>query len=483
MIQIYNSLSHKKEDFQTLSPNEVKMYVCGPTVYDFLHVGNFRGAIFFNMVRNWLEYRGFKVTFVYNYTDVDDKIIARAKVDGVSADEVANRFVLEFQKDFDSIGLRRHTHNPRVTEFMHPIVQFVEGLIANGRAYVVDGDVYFDVHAFPEYGKLSHKKLEDLEEGVRIEVDSRKKHPADFAVWKSSKDGEPAWPSPWGPGRPGWHIECSAMARGLLGDQIDIHGGGLDLIFPHHENEVAQSEGLTGKPFVRYWMHNNMLNFGAHKMSKSLGNVRTARSFVGEYGAEVFKYLMLSAHYRSLIDFSPQQIEHVIAALARIYSALAYATKLQGQAADPAPTPEMEKALLQAKAGIEASLDDDFNSSEAMGKYFEVVRSFNNLTRTPGPLTPKKVANAKAFLQFSNWFGDLLSLFREPPAEFLLSLDNRLLQQKGLNRAEIDSLVKERSAARLSKDFKRGDELRQKLQEMGIAVHDSPQGSDWEVSK
>jgi cysteinyl-tRNA synthetase len=344
----------------------------------------------------------------------------------------------------------------------------------------VDGDVYFDVHAFPEYGKLSHKHLEDLEQGVRIEVDARKKHPADFAVWKSSKAGEPSWPSPWGPGRPGWHIECSAMARGLLGDSIDIHGGGLDLIFPHHENEVAQSEGATGKQFVRYWMHNNMLNFGSQKMSKSLGNVRTLRSFVQEYNAEIYKYLMLSAHYRSILDFSPVQLEHVVSNLARIYSALALALRVAGEG--PAVA-EFEKLLSDAKLGVEKSLDDDFNTPEALARLFEVIRSFNNSVRTPGPVTAKKAAIARAFLEWVKWLGGHMSLFSEPPAQFLQTLDDMLLKKKGLERAQIDQLVKERSITRAGKDFKRSDELRDQLAAMGISVQDSAQGSEWEVAK
>ncbi len=482
-IVIYNSQSHKKEEFVPLTSGEVKMYVCGPTVYDFLHVGNFRGAIFFNLVRNWFEYRGFKVKFVYNYTDVDDKIINRANADGVSSQEISEKYIKEFETDFGNLKLRRHSANPKVTEFMDQIVAFVQDLITKGKAYAVEGDVYYDVHAFPEYGKLSHKNIEDLEAGVRIEVDSRKKNPADFALWKKSKEGEPSWPSPWGEGRPGWHIECSAMARGLLGDQIDIHGGGLDLIFPHHENEIAQSEGATGKQFARYWMHNNMLNFGSQKMSKSLGNVRTARSFMREYNAEIFKYLMLSAHYRSVLDFSPAQLEHVISGLARVYSALALATKAAQSPADPKLAPEFEKALTDARAGVEKSLDDDFNTAEVIARVFEVVRTFNNLVRTPGPVTPKKAAIAKAFLDFTAWVGGLMSVFAEPPAQFLQTLDDMLLRRKNLSRSEVDALVGERSAARAAKDFARSDELRAKLLEMGIQVQDSASGSEWEVAK
>jgi cysteinyl-tRNA synthetase len=481
-ISIYNSETHKKEDFQPIVPNEVKMYVCGPTVYDLLHVGNFRGAIFFNLVRNWFEFRGFKVNFVYNYTDVDDKIINRAKADGVDAHVISEKYIQEFERDFASLKLRKHTHNPKVTEFMNPIIAFVETLIKNGVAYEVEGDVYFDVHAFPRYGKLSHKNLEDLESGARIEVDERKKNPADFALWKKAKPGEPFWKSPWGEGRPGWHIECSAMARTLLGDTIDIHGGGLDLLFPHHENEVAQSEGATGKPFVRYWMHNNMLNFGSQKMSKSLGNVRSARSFIAEYHPEIFKYMMLSAHYRSILDFSPDQFEHVISNLARIYSALALASRV-AQAPSEATPADFQKVLDTAKAGVESALDDDFNTPEALARLFEVIRTFNNTVRTPGPVTPKKAAVAKAFLQWTGWLGNLMSLFAENPADFLRFLDDMLLKQKKLERASIDALVQERAQARQNKDFSRSDELRKQLTEMGIAVQDGPQGSEWEVQK
>ena len=479
-ITIHNSQTNKKEEFVPLVPGEVKMYVCGPTVYDFLHVGNFRGAIFFNLVRNWLEHRGYKVTFVYNYTDVDDKIINRAKADGVPSEQISEKYIAEFEKDFNGLGLKKHTHNPKVTQYMDEIIALNEKLIANGKAYVVEGDVYFDVHAFPEYGKLSHKNIEDLESGVRIEVDSRKQHAADFALWKSAKEGEPFWESPWGKGRPGWHIECSAMAGALLGEQIDIHGGGLDLIFPHHENEVAQSEGAHGKQFAKYWMHNNMLNFGTQKMSKSLGNVRSARSFMQEYHPELFKYLMLSAHYRSVLDFSPQQIEHVVSGLARIYSALALAVTVSGEGP---PVPEFDKALQEATAGVESSLDDDFNTAEAMARLFEVVRLFNTLVRTPGPVTPKKSAVAKAFLRWTSWLGNLMSLFGEPPGDFLRFLDDMLLKRKNLERAHIDDLVRVRSEARAAKDFAKSDELRKQLAEMGIAVADTPSGSEWEVAK
>jgi cysteinyl-tRNA synthetase len=483
MIQIYNSQSQRKVEFQPLTPGQVKMYVCGPTVYSFLHVGNFRGAIFFNLVRNWLEHRGFKVDFVYNYTDVDDKIIRAAEEQKVSPQDLANRFIGEFEKDFGALKLQRHTHNPKVTQFMDQIITFVQELIKNDKAYAVDGgDVYYNVRAFPNYGKLSHKNLDDLEAGVRIEVDSRKKNPADFALWKAAKPGEPSWTSPWGEGRPGWHIECSAMARTLLGDTIDIHGGGLDLIFPHHENEVAQSEGATGHPFARYWMHNNMLNFGSQKMSKSLGNVRSGRSFMEEYNPEILKYMMLSAHYRSVLDFSPVQIEHVISGLARIYSALALAQKTQGASDSDVPA-DFRQLLESSQQAVEKSLDDDFNTPEVLARLFEVVRAYNNVARAPGAVTPKKAAMAKAFLAWTKPLGEWLSLFLEEPADFLQTLDDMLLKHKNLSRAQVDQLVSARSEARLSKDYKKSDELRQQLVDMGIAVQDSAQGSEWEVAK
>lgn len=481
---IYNSQSQKKEEFTPLHSGEVRMYVCGPTVYDFLHVGNFRGAIFFNLVRNWLESKGLKVTYVYNYTDVDDKIIKRGQEEGIDPQLVAEKYIQEFEKDYSALKLRPQSHNPRVTEFMGQIVQFIQDLIKMGKAYEVDGDVYYDVHAFKDYGKLSHKKLDELEAGYRIEVDARKKHAADFALWKKAKPGEPKWDSPWSAGRPGWHIECSAMSRTLLGDTIDIHGGGMDLMFPHHENEIAQSEGATNKPFVRYWMHNNMLNFGNQKMSKSLGNVRTARSFLEQYNAEILKYMMLSVHYRSTSDFSEAAIDSAIAALARFYSSLAFAERLIQQDLPLVPVPDkFQVAIDQADEGIEKALDDDFNTPEVMARIFEVMRLFNNLCRTPGKVTPEKKAVAEVFFHWLRKKGQLMALFQEAPQEYLRRLDDMLLEKKGVRREEVDGLVRERGLAREVKDFKKADEVREKLSALGIAVQDSSTGSEWEVQK
>lgn len=483
-IVIYNSQTQKKEEFKPVHPGEVRMYVCGPTVYDYLHVGNFRGAIFFNLVRNWLEKQGYKVTYVYNYTDVDDKIINRAKEEKVDALEISEKYIKEFQADYASLKLRPQSKNPKVTEFMGPIVEFIQDLIERGKAYVVGGDVYYDVHAFSGYGKLSHKKLEDLESGYRIEVDERKKHPADFALWKAAKPGEPKWPSPWSEGRPGWHIECSAMSRSLLGDTIDIHGGGIDLIFPHHENEVAQSEGCTGKTFVNYWMHNNMLNFGNQKMSKSLGNVRTARSFIQEYNGEILKFMMLSVHYRSTSDFSVDGIENAIGQLARFYSSLCLAEKLVAEPLNLVPVPEkFQQAVDAANQGIEEALNDDFNTPEVMARFFELMRLFNNMCRTPGKARPEQKAIAEVYFHWLRDKGQLLALFQEPPARFLRELDDMLLKKSGVARADVDKLVEERMAAREQKNFGRADELRAKLTAMGIAIMDSQAGTEWEVHK
>ncbi|MGE0763027.1 MAG: cysteine--tRNA ligase [Bdellovibrionales bacterium] len=481
---IYNSQTHKKEEFVPVHPGEVRMYVCGPTVYDFLHVGNFRGAIFFNLVRNWFEKQGYKVTYVYNYTDIDDRIIKKAQDEKVDSLTISERYIKEFQKDYASMKLRPQSHNPKVTDFIDPIVELISDLIKNGKAYVVDGDVYYDVHAFTDYGKLSNKKLEDLEAGHRIDVDERKKHSADFALWKKSKPGEPQWPSPWSAGRPGWHIECSAMSRTILGDTIDIHGGGLDLVFPHHENEIAQTEGATGKPFVRYWMHNNMLNFGNQKMSKSIGNVRTARSFVQQYNAEILKYMMLSVHYRSTSDFSEAAIETAIGSLARFYSSLAWAERLMREnvALVPVPT-KFQDAIDVADKAIDEALNDDFNTPEVIAAWFEVLRLFNNQCRAPGKVTPEKKAMAEVFFHWLRKRAELMALLQEPPFEFLRQLDDMLLSKKGVARAEVDALVVARTQARASKDFAQADQLRMKLTELGIAVQDSASGTDWEVSK
>ncbi len=483
-LMIYNTKTRSKEVFTPLKPGEVKMYVCGPTVYDFLHVGNFFGAIFFNLVRNWLEKKGYNVTFVYNYTDIDDKIINRAKKDGVTSADISEKYIAEFEKDYSSLGLRKHTRNPRVTEFVTEIVQFVQDLVDKKKAYVSNGDVYFDVTAFPTYGRLSNKNVEELLTGTRVDVNDQKRHVVDFALWKSSKPDEPSWPSPWGPGRPGWHIECSCMAHSILGDTIDIHGGGLDLIFPHHENEVAQSEARSGKEFVRYWMHNNMLVFSNQKMSKSLGNVRTGRSFIEEYNGEILKFMILSSHYRSNVDFSQQQIERSIGNLGRFYSSLAFCAKLKKAGMALAPVPAaFQEALTKADEKIEAGLNDDFNTPEVMAAYYEVMRVFNNICRMPGKVKPEQQAVAEVYYSWLRRHGELMAMFQEEPLAFLGRLDDMILRKRGLTRDAIDQLVVQRAQARTEKQYTKSDELRAELTKMGVLVQDSGEGSTWEVDK
>jgi len=480
ILFIYNTQSRKNEVFRPVNEGRVAMYVCGPTVYDLLHVGNFRGAIFFNLVRGWLERLGYKVTFVYNYTDVDDKIIQKAAKEGMSADEVSKKYIAEFEKDFRSLGLRAHDHNPRVTGYMDRIVAFCEELLRRGHAYEAGGEIIFSIDSFPAYGNLSGRNLEDLRAGHRVEADAKKKNPLDFVLWKPSKPGEPGWNSPWGTGRPGWHIECSAMARDLLGDSIDIHGGGVDLVFPHHENEAAQSEAATGRPFVRYWMHNAFIQFGENKMSKSLGNVWTGRAFLEEYGPEILKYMMLSAHYRSPITFNEQQVYQAMEALGRIYSALAAARAV---AKKGKPDPGFEKHLKDAGREIADGLNDDFNTPVMFAQIFKVVRAFNALM-APGSKAGSSLGpDARVFCDWVKDYGKLLSLFQEEPAGFLKDIDDLLLARKQLTRKDVDRLVRARTEARGRKDFGEADRIRGELSAMGIELRDTAKDTAWEVRK
>ncbi len=487
-LRIYNTLTRQKEEFVPLVAGEVKMYVCGPTVYGFLHVGNFRGPIFFNLVRNWLENNGYKVSFAYNYTDVDDKIIHRAQEENTTSSAISEKYIAEFEHDFKTLKLKAHTHNPKVTDNMGPIVDTIQTLVGNGSAYVAaDGEVLYSVRGFAGYGKLSGKNLDDLQAGARVEVDKKKRDPMDFALWKPAKPGEPKWPSPWCEGRPGWHIECSAMVAQLFGASIDIHGGGSDLIFPHHENEIAQSEGATAKPFAKYWMHNNMLTFGDKKMSKSLGNIKSGREFLNEYNAEIFKFMILSVHYRSLSDFSQQGVDFAITGLARFYSALNLAAKTIEAARDlstAAAAPQSFAAsVASADVAIANALNDDFNTPEMFAAMYTVVRQFNALIRLGQKPTPETLKVATDFKAWVLAQGELLSLFSESPGEYLRLLDDMLLKQKSLERAKIDQLVLERTQVRTEKNFKRSDELRDELVHLGIALQDTAAGTFWEVAK
>ncbi len=481
-LRIYNTQSRALENFEPLNPGLVKIYVCGPTVYNFLHVGNFRGVVFFNLVRNWLEELGYRVEYALNFTDVDDKIINSAKEQGVPPQELAEKYIAEYKKDFQSLGLRSHTYNPKVTESMDQIRKIISELVENGTAYVADGDVMYSIEKFPTYGKLSGRNVEDLQAGARVEIDKKKQNPLDFALWKGARPGEPSWDSPWGPGRPGWHIECSAMVEKIFGEQIDIHGGGTDLIFPHHENEIAQSEACTGKNYVKYWMHWHMLNFGNQKMSKSLGNFVTMREFLERYNSEIYKWMILSVHYRSVSDFSDEAVDRAVANLARIYSAMSVAEGLLAGQSVP-PDSNFEKITAEAWQKVVTALNDDFGTPNVVAALFEVVRQFNSQVKRGVKPSPIVFGKAQSFVSFVRKLGNIMAMFQEPSHDFLLRLDNMLLEKMNLQRGVVDALVLARSAARAGKDFTKSDELRDQLTQMGISVSDTPEGSVWEVTK
>ncbi|MFZ3231661.1 MAG: cysteine--tRNA ligase [Pseudobdellovibrio sp.] len=494
MLKIYNTLGKQLEEFKPLKPDCVSIYVCGPTVYDYLHVGNFRGPVFFNFVRNWLEHLGYTVNYAHNFTDVEDKIIKRAAEQNKTTFELSEFYIDEYKKDFASLGLRKHDHNPKVTDYMPQIISMIGELVEKKKAYTTkvtadSSDVNYSISDFKEYGKLSGRNIDDMQAGSRIEVDEKKKHPLDFALWKSASVSEVHWPSVWGPGRPGWHIECSAMIKALYGNQIDIHGGGLDLMFPHHENEIAQSEGCAGPGFVKYWMHWNMINFSGAKMSKSLGNIISLRDFLKQQHPEIYKWMMLSVHYRSTAEFGTENIDRAINGLAKVYSALAMAESLiqDCNAAENKSTfTKDEKYLLEVTEAwnkIESALNDDFGTPAAFAVMFDMIRGFNAKNKRGMKLSATTHSQAKQFVAFIKKFGQVLSLFQENAAEFLTSLDNQLLNKAGVERATVDSLVQERSAARLAKDFAKSDELRKKLTDFKILVSDLPTGSFWEVMK
>ncbi len=483
-LQIYNTMSQKKVPFEPLKKGEVSMYVCGPTVYSYIHIGNFRPIIFFNVVANWLEHLGYKVTYALNYTDIDDKIIESSKKEGLTCEELTQKYIAAFEEDFSKLKLRPHNYNPKVTDHLPQIISLIEKLIKNEKAYVNStGDVLYSVKSLKDYGKLSHKNLDDLEMGSRVEVDETKRDPSDFVLWKQAKPGEPKWASPWGDGRPGWHIECSAMAMHLLGETIDLHGGGIDLIFPHHENEIAQSEGATGKTYVRYWMHNNFINMGAVKMSKSLGNVLTGHAFISKYNSEILKYMILSSHYRKPLDFSQNQIDLAISGLARIYSAMARAEMIKGHHPTSSPHKDGDQKLQEHQGRVRSAFNDDFNTAEVLAHIFDTVRYFNQVAGPDQKISSEVVGLCHSFIKWMRENGKILALFQEPATAFLIVLDDMLLQQKGLERSQIDELVAKRSAARKDRDFARADEIRNDLLKQGIEIRDTPKGTTWEVQK
>lgn len=462
-MKLYNTLTKKKEEFITVEPNKVRMYVCGPTVYNFIHIGNARPMIVFDTVRRYLEYKGYEVNYVTNFTDVDDKIIKRAIEEGVSAEEIAKRYIEECKKDMAALNVKPATKYPLATEEIDGMVEMIQTLIEKGFAYNVDGTVFFRTRKFDEYGKLSKKNLDDLEAGKRIAVQEQKEDEMDFVLWKPKKEGEPYWTAPWSEGRPGWHIECSVMSKKYLGEQIDIHAGGEDLIFPHHENEIAQSEACNGKEFSRYWMHNAFLNIDNRKMSKSAGNFFTVRDISDKYDLQVVRFFMLSAHYRSPLNFSAELMEAAKNGFERILTAVDQLKYLQGVASIETLTEEEAKRLKDADQFIqnfEAAMDDDFNTADAVTALFELVKYAN---------TNAWVENSKEYLQALidkiKVISDILGLIVEKQEEIL--------------DEEIEQLIEDRQAARKAKNFARADEIRQELLDKGIVLEDTREGVKW----
>ncbi|AUM97285.1 TPA: cysteine--tRNA ligase [Clostridium botulinum] len=462
-MKVYNTLTNKKEEFVTLVPGEVKMYVCGPTVYNFFHIGNARTFVVFDSIRRYLEYRGYKVKFIQNFTDIDDKMIKKANEEGTTVKELGDRFIKEYYKDADDLNIERATKNPRATEFMDEIIRFVSDLIEKGYAYEIDGDVYFSTKRFGDYGKLSGQNLEELQLGSRINVDERKKDPMDFAIWKSQKPGEPAWKSPWGMGRPGWHIECSCMAYNLLGETIDIHAGGSDLSFPHHENEIAQSEARTGKQFAKYWLHSAFVNVNNQKMSKSLNNFFTAREILEKYDADVLRMFMLSGHYRTQINFSMELLDSTKAALDRLYNSINNLENLLDEVKNEelrAKELEYKNELQKYKEKYIEKMDDDFNTADAISVIFDLIRDVNtNIT----------IESSKELVKYT------LDLIRE------LGNPLGILQEstKASLEEEIEKLIEERQKARKEKNWALADKIRDNLKERGIVLEDTPQGVRW----
>ncbi|MDR3225860.1 MAG: cysteine--tRNA ligase [Clostridiales Family XIII bacterium] len=486
-MKVYNTLTNAKEEFRPIDESDIKIYVCGPTVYNFFHIGNARPFVVFDTLRRYLEYRGKKVTFVQNFTDVDDKIINKAKEDGVPAGEVSEKYISEYFKDAAALNVKKATVHPKVTENMDEIIAFVQTLIDKGYAYEVDGDVYFSTRAFETYGKLSGQHIDDLESGARIGVDERKHDPLDFALWKTRKDdGEIAWESPWGMGRPGWHIECSAMSKKFLGDTIDIHAGGQDLTFPHHENEIAQSEAANGKPFANYWMHNGYITIDDKKMSKSEGNFFTVRDILGDYDGEVIRLFLLSGHYRSPINFSRTLLESSKSALARIYNMKLTLDHLILNGED-----DLSDAERASLAGLEkyrdkfiASMDDDLNTADALAAIFELISEVNGVASGGAS---KEYAKA-ALAELTELTG-VLGLLEPKGASGGGAVDGQGAARsaggampsaedaaRSSEDAALQSLIEERAQARAEKNWARADEIRDALAERGITLKDTPQG-------
>ncbi len=459
-MKLYNTLTRTKEEFVPVQEGKVSMYNCGPTVYNYIHVGNARPLVTFDTLRRYFIYKGYDVNFVVNFTDIDDKIINRANDEGKTSKEIAETYIEAFMEDAKGLNLYDYrTTNPRATEFIEPMINFIEGLEQKHAAYAVDGNVYFNIEAAKDYGKLSKKNIDDLQSGARVDVNEDKHNPLDFVLWKKQKPGEPAWDSPWGPGRPGWHIECSVMAKTLLGDTIDIHSGGEDLQFPHHENEIAQSETLTGKPFAHYWLHNGMITVDKEKMSKSLGNFFTVKDVVKEYDYEVLRFFLLSAHYRTPLDYSRETMDHAKQGLRRLYNAKEHMETLLEDAPEGHTTEAVEQVVAGFQEDFIYHMDDDLNTAAAMATLFDMARYANtkfNENTVRGDLD--------TFLQNFMELADVLGLLKHG---------------EGTADDEVLALIEERNQARQQKDYVRADEIREMIRERGYEIEDTSKGTVW----
>ena len=497
MLSIYNTLTGEKEPFQSIQPKTVRMYLCGVTVYDYCHIGHARSALVFDVIRRYFEFSGYQVVFVKNFTDVDDKIIKRANEQGVSCDTITSKYIQAYSEDMGKLGIQPASVEPKATEHMTDIIRLTETLVKKGLAYQVDGDVYFEVAKYSGYGRLSKRRLDDLQAGARVEVDERKRHPMDFAVWKSSKPGEPSWESPWGPGRPGWHIECSAMSMRHLGETFDIHGGGMDLIFPHHENEIAQSCGATGKEFARYWVHNGFVQINQEKMSKSLGNFFTIREIFeksqwpDDITGEMLRYFLLGTHYRSPLDFSDKSIEEAKNALNGFYELLVI------RLVEPEERTLADKGLMgvieRCRVEFRGAMDEDFNTSVAIAELQRLKSDINKLMSQGLSTEARKIArgefrslgNCLGLFQLNRWeFNSSQKMVREAVGvsagkSVVIGIGEAVMVPKEgqMTDAEIDAKLVERNEARKQKDFKKADEIRQFLASHGIVIEDKPDGT------
>ncbi|MFC4075438.1 cysteine--tRNA ligase [Salinithrix halophila] len=461
-MRLYNTLTRKRETFRPIEGNNVGVYVCGPTVYNYIHIGNARVFVFFDVLRRYLEYRNFDVTYVQNFTDVDDRLIRRAEEEGTTVPELAEMYIEAYFEDMDALGVRRADIHPRATDHIGKMIEGIQVLIDKGYAYEADGDVYYRSLKKDDYGKLSHQSTEELKSGARVEVNEKKENPLDFALWKKAKPGEISWESPWGEGRPGWHIECSAMSKQYLGETLDIHAGGMDLCFPHHENEIAQSEAWNGKPFANYWLHNGYINMGSEKMSKSLGNVVTVRDLREEYDPRVIRYFLLSAHYRNPISFTAESMPQIEAGLERFDNAIANLQHRMEAAMDGEAVSWVTERLDALTADFEREMDDDLNTANAISVLFEAVRFSNELVA-------EDVVSRGSLKAMFHWF--------ERFGEEILGLVVTG-RQKDLDH-EIEAKIEERQQARRARDFARADAIRDELAEKGILLEDTPQGVRW----